>query len=74
MHGRARGRARGNLHDGSAEVDLRRVGADPGQRREAVGTIDLGAPDGIVPEGLGLLGEFDDPGSARGAEGTDSES
>ena len=43
-----------------AELDLRGVRADPGQRREGVRAPRLGGPDRVVAEPLGLLRELDE--------------
>ena len=68
VHGGAGRGARGNLHDGRAEIDALGVGADPGERREAVRAVDFRRPNGVVAEVLRLARQFDNARAARRPE------
>src|SRR5262249_62357795 len=52
-----RRRARRHLHDRRAEMDLRRLSADPGERGDGVRAVRLGRPDRVEGEPLGLVDE-----------------
>ena len=65
LHGGTGRRAGRNLHDGRAEIDALGVRANPRQRREAVGTVDFRAPDGVVAKRLRLLRRLDDSFAPR---------
>ncbi len=53
VHRGGRGRARGHLRDAGAQAHPPGARAPPGQRRERVGAVGLGGPDGVEAEGLG---------------------
>ena len=65
-HGGGGGGARRHLHDGGAEREARGAGAEPRERRQRVGPVGLGRPDGVEPALLGGRDGLLDPlGLAR---------
>jgi len=52
------GAARGDLKDACPELDARRAGGQPGERRGGVGAVGLGGPQRVVAEPLRGLGDL----------------